>query len=156
MIDPEPDSPEHAEPTLPQALTDDLATLYRADLSVPGELDEAVLTTARAHFARQRRRRLILRWAPLAAAAAAVILLAIPALQSVRTQARRAAPPDLAVRPEDIDRNGRVDILDAFTLARQLEAGAAAEPGWDVNYDGDVDGADVDAIAMLAVRINGG
>lgn len=156
MIDPEPDSPEYAEPTLPQALKEDLAALYRPDVSVPVEADQAVLGAARAHFARQRRRRMILRLAPLAAAAAAVILLAIPAIQSVRTQARRAAPAALAARPEDIDRNGRVDILDAFTLARQLEAGAAAEPGWDVNYDGDVDGADVDAIAMLAVRINGG
>jgi hypothetical protein len=156
MIDPEPDSTECAKPTLPQALEEDLAALYRPDVSVPVEVDQAVLGAARAHFARQRRRRMILRVAPLAAAAAAVILLVIPVLRFARPQGREAAPGVLAATPEDIDRNGRVDILDAFTLARQLEAGAAAEPGWDVNYDGDVDGADVDVIAMLAVRINGG
>lgn len=156
MIDPAQASPESSEPTLPQALTDDLAALYWPDLPVPPELDEAVLTAARARFARYRRRRLILRWAPLAAAAAALILLAIPVLRFTRPQGREAAPAVLATTPEDIDRNGRVDILDAFALARRLEAGAVAEPECDVNYDGDVDAADVDAIAMLAVRINGG
>ena len=54
---------------------------------------------------------------------------------------------------EDIDRNGRVDILDAFALARQIEAGSGRLPDGDINGDGVVDAGDVDAIALKAVAL---
>jgi len=58
--------------------------------------------------------------------------------------------------PQDIDGSGRVDILDAFTLARVLDERRAVERKWDVTGDGKVDRADVDAVAMSAVRLDKG
>ena len=55
---------------------------------------------------------------------------------------------------EDVDGNGKVDIRDALRLARCLEGGRPSEPRWDLNGDGRVDRADVDAIAMAAVRLD--
>ncbi|MHC4709322.1 MAG: dockerin type I domain-containing protein, partial [Planctomycetota bacterium] len=52
----------------------------------------------------------------------------------------------------DLDRSGRVTILDAFALARQIKSGQSPSSG-DINSDGRIDRADVDAIAMLAVRL---
>ena len=54
---------------------------------------------------------------------------------------------------EDFDRNGRVDILDAFGLARGLEGTAAPGPEWDLDGNGIVDRRDVDLMAMAAVRL---
>ena len=55
----------------------------------------------------------------------------------------------------DIDGSGRVDILDAFALARHLEHVQSVETNWDVNQDGRLDRADVNAVAMAAVRLPG-
>jgi hypothetical protein len=49
-----------------------------------------------------------------------------------------------------------MDILDAFTLARQLKSGPVHEPRWDVNHDGTVDERDVRAIAVEVVRLDKG
>ena len=61
----------------------------------------------------------------------------------------------LAAIPSDLDHNGRVDILDAFHLARQLDADIAPAAG-DINSDGRIDRADVEAIAMKAVTLTQG
>ena len=55
-----------------------------------------------------------------------------------------------------IDGSGRVDILDAWALARRLRAPANGGAGMDVNGDGRVDRGDVDAVAMVAVRLDRG
>ncbi len=105
MHDPEPQFEE-----LPDAL---VARLERADRSraiVDPRTDRAVIDDARRYFlaARPRRaRKPVLRWAlPLAAAAA--LLVAVLVLR----------PFGLQRSADDIDGSGRVDILDAFALAR--------------------------------------
>lgn len=55
----------------------------------------------------------------------------------------------------DLDRSGRVDVLDAFLLARKLAAGTAG-PEFDLNGDGVVDRRDVDLAANQAVRLPSG
>jgi hypothetical protein len=45
-----------------------------------------------------------------------------------------------------------VNIVDALHLAHEIQAGR----GRDVNRDGKIDQQDVDAVAMAAVRLNGG
>ena len=55
--------------------------------------------------------------------------------------------------PADIDGSGRVDILDAFALARHLKRGRLVEADLDINQDGRLDRVDVDAVAMAAVRL---
>lgn len=86
------------------------------------------------------------RWLPLAAAAAALLVwLLLPP---------RALPGDLD--HGDLDHNGRIDIRDAFALARQLRSGAAVDPGCDLTGEGVVDDADVRALAQRAVALEAG
>ncbi|MBN1846092.1 MAG: hypothetical protein JW810_10445 [Sedimentisphaerales bacterium] len=54
---------------------------------------------------------------------------------------------------EDIDRSGRVDILDAFLLARHIDKRLALSPQWDVTGDGQVNQNDVIAVAQAAVHV---
>lgn len=140
----------HFDDDLP-ALQRDLRTLYDANLLVPPAVSERILNGARAHFARPRPARRLLRWAAAAAVAAALALvlrLNMPA---------RPGPPQVVSISGDVDGNGRVDILDALVLARRIDSMQTAEAAAaDLNHDGVVDRRDVDAIAMLAVRLDRG
>lgn len=105
--------------------------LYPSAGPVPAEVDEAILAAARARIAARRRAWIVLRRVSIAAtAAAAAIGLAVwigqGGLRSTTTAemniaaltpADQVAPAD----PKDIDRNGHIDILDAFMLARRLD-----------------------------------
>jgi len=144
----------------------DLAGLFGKTPSVPTEMDDAVMAMARRRLARRRFGR-IARWASAAAAAAAVIMVTWVALgPSWGVRARYSTAPTLdtcEVPPEtllpghkDIDSNGRVDILDAFALARTIETTGKQRREWDFNGDGVVDRQDADVIAMAAVSLKGG
>jgi hypothetical protein len=115
---------------LPPRLVRDLSSLYESRSAVPACVDGAILNRARAAVLKHRRKRLLL-WAGAAAAAACVTIVASVSLRS-------------SSKP--------VDIVDALKLAHQVEAGK----GRDVNGDGRIDKADVDALAMVAVRLDGG
>lgn len=54
----------------------------------------------------------------------------------------------------DLDGDGRVDIVDAYLMARRLGRGQGAPKGWDQNRDGRVDRRDVEAVALSAVALN--
>ncbi len=155
MNDPTEHPVGQSRSSIPQPLSDDLGALYGPGVPVPPELDEAVVDLARRRLAGRRRSRMVLRLARVGAAAAAAIALAV---WVVLPEEREVGPPAreaVAVR-EDIDRNGAVDILDAFTLARHIEAAGDLRDDWDINGDGHVDRADVNAIAMTAVRLDRG
>jgi hypothetical protein len=62
----------------------------------------------------------------------------------------------LVAASADVDLNGRVDILDAFKLAKHIKAGIRPDTKWDINGDGAVNRSDVDAIARAAVRLDKG
>jgi len=146
-----------AEPEEPKQLAEDLAALYAPDLPVPPDVDRAIIATARERFARRRRPRLVLRWAPVGAlaAAAAIVLFLVPTLLlKPRHQAsrERAVTAKIAAK-EDIDQDGRVDILDAFALARHIESSREFFGEWDMNGDGSVDDTDVEVIARAAVSL---
>jgi hypothetical protein len=169
--------PEECELLAPQGLIDDLRALHAAG-DVPRSVDEAVLTAVRPWFIRQRRRRLILRFTIIGAGAAAagILLLATFLPPGVLSRTRSALPPQFdayvqappaqvgpasevpadRVAPPSAAVRGRVTILDAFALARHLKAGDAVQAEWDMNHDGVVDRRDVDALAMAAVRVEGG
>ena len=72
--------------------------------------------------------------------------------RNVREVERRIAQ---AADRHDLDGNGRVNILDAFVLARHVESAAVPRGQWDLNGDGLVDRNDVDLVAMAAVALNG-
>ena len=144
----------------------DLAGLFGKTPTVPAGVDDAVMAMARRRLAGRRLGR-IARWASAAAAAAAVVMVTWVALgPSWGVRARRAAAPavDTCETPvdtsipghKDIDSNGRVNILDAFALARTIEATGERRREWDFNGDGAVNRQDADVIAMAAVSLKGG
>ncbi len=128
-------------------LPPEIETLLRHDAErttvlVPPAVDEAVLSRARGRFAEVRRRRSRAKavwWMSAAACFVALALLASSLIKAPRFE--RA----------DVDRSGRVDILDAFALARRIQQGTAG--GFDLNRDGVVDKLDVDFVAAQAVRL---
>ena len=138
-------------------LAEDMEALFKPRLSVPPEVDRAVLDRANRHFAGRRflktRRRF--RWAALwkVAAAAAVVIFAFSL--DLHNKPKRTVRYSALDRAEvaDFDRNGRVDILDAFKLARQIESGEGAEANLDINGDGLVNRDDVDMVALAAVSL---
>jgi hypothetical protein len=109
------------------------AGLRPAPLEIPPFMKARVLVASR------RRRS----GAPLAVAAA--LLLGLSALW-VGIGTRKPVPGD-------VDRNGRVDIVDAYALAVRLRSGQKVELIYDVNGDGKVDERDVEEIARRSVSI---
>lgn len=108
------EAPDGAADDLPAAI---VARLARADRAVPivaPRTDEAVVGAARAQFASRPRRAAVLRprWAVPAGAVAAAILVALIVVR----------PFDAPRSADDVDGSGRVDILDAFALARMRAA----------------------------------
>ncbi|HLU49312.1 MAG TPA: dockerin type I domain-containing protein [Planctomycetota bacterium] len=143
---------EDGDAALPEALRRELRELARGP-RVPPEIDRAILENARAHLGRVRRFRRREAVAPLVAMAAA-LLLAVGLVWH-----ELGSPGDaelgrsrIARAVEDLDGNGRVDILDAFLLARRLRDGEDAPGAWDLTGDGAVDADDVRHLALVAVR----
>jgi hypothetical protein len=135
---------------VPTSLQDELKRAYTRGLSVPAELDAAVLRETESILKRRYQRRRALRWVGAAAAtvaAAASITVAI----YLRQPAPDRGVQQIALR-DDLDGNGRVDILDAFYLAKRMDSKNKPKT-WDINGDGRIDQADVDAIAQSAVRV---
>ncbi len=137
---------QNRDEQIPDALSAKLREVAsKTAILVPKSTDGEVLAQAKAHFAQVSRERSKVVRISWLAAAACVALLAIFGLQHLeRGRYDRA----------DIDHNGRVDILDAFALARRLQQGS--QRGVDINGDGVVNKADVDAIASQAVKWKGG
>ncbi len=145
-------SPATPDPDQLPDLARDLARLADARIEVPRSVDDAVMRAARTALTR-RSVHPAFRWAAWTAAAAGIVL----AVWVGGNLTQRPAAPEVAsmMAPAvagDVDRSGRVTILDAFALARQLDSGRAAAAG-DFNGDGLIDRADVDLIAMAAVRL---
>lgn len=140
------------EPQAPEALKQDIRALYEADLDIPCEVDERILAEARKQAPPQKTRIISLRWA-VAAAAAACVLVAISFLMKPSLQSTRRAARAPAQTTNDFDGNGRVNIVDAYQLARTLEETGRAGDDWDLNGDGTVDSDDVERLAMAAVRL---
>jgi hypothetical protein len=137
------------EPRLPARLSEDLKALYAPPRVIPQRVDDAILTLARKHLPALARSRHIVHFPRWLAAAAVVALAAV--LVSLWFSSRRL--PEVA--REDINHDGRVDVLDAFALARRLQQGAATERMLDINGDGLVDQRDIDAITTRAVKLDG-
>ena len=122
--------------------------------------------------------RLIPRWKAWLAAGTTVIAIAFLVYQFFPSESRRTLGVGFR-NPLDFARGGpvregaasdrtpapmqgglsherRLDILDAFILAKRLQGGPVQERRWDVNGDGVVDERDVRAIAVEAVRLDKG
>ncbi len=136
-----------------QQLRSDLRSIARGHVDIPPQVDHAVLQKATKALARSKRTRPTV-GKPLAwiAAAAASLALVVWIGALLRSPGSTPQETTLVAIPNDLDHNGRVDILDAFHLARQLDADITPTAG-DMNTDGRIDRADVEAIAMKAVTL---
>ncbi len=143
------------QPVSPQ-FRKDLQALFQPSGPVPQQVDKTVLAQAHRRLARPRRLIIPMRWA--VAAAAVIVLGAILYRQTVSTnhQSSIINHRSVAEGRADVDSNGRVDILDAFRLARDIESRGPDQTKWDLNGDGLVDRKDVDVVAFAAVRLDKG
>jgi hypothetical protein len=146
----------------PDKLIEDIKNLHKQTAQIPPEVDRTIINRAHEHFAqkefnktKKRRFRLVHLWK--VAAAAAVIILAF-SLDLTHKSEQQFSLSSISYEDQDtdIDRNGRVDILDAFTLAKQIESDRYNEAECDINGDGMVDNKDIDAVALAAVRLDKG
>jgi hypothetical protein len=139
----------------PPKLVSALERLPQEPVFIPPTVDEAVLRAAQRHLEGPRQARPgWFRLMPWVAAAAAIVLLT--ALPRFFTQPVTGPARDAILARWDLDHDGRVDILDAFALARELRQGGTRNVQWDVNGDGVVDERDVAAIAARAVKLEQG
>jgi len=138
----------------PSELVSALKRLPKPSVFVPPTVDEAILHPARRHLSRQQKPRLkwllFVRWG--FAVAALVFLLTI-APKLLRRTGSTVAPEFVR---EDLNHDGRVDVLDAFALARELKSKAHPSPQLDINGDGVVDEKDVETLAARAVSLGKG
>ncbi len=138
--------------------------------AVPPVIDARILHDAAAHLGRdaKRGRRGRLGWVgPAVASVAAVAACVLIGLRLIPRGSPLAvvpgtgatSPGTVATAPAlrgDIDGNGKVDILDAFAVARGIRSGQPLPKAWDVNGDGVVDQRDVDWLAARAVQVEPG
>jgi len=142
-------------------LSADLGALFEPQHPVPPEVDRAVLDKANRHFVAVgspeggcRRIRWAVVWKVAAAAAVVIFAFSLDLTKKHGPATDRSVPA--GIQAVDIDQNGRVDILDAFTLARHIESAGPAKKNWDINGDGLVNRDDVDMVAFAAVRLDKG
>ncbi len=162
---------EDLDLTVSPKLSEDLNTLFKPQFSVPPEVDRAVMDQANRRLVQRHWHRRIFHHISLwrVAAAAAVIIFAFSLNLTQEHGPSTSRTVLVKAQAIDIDRNGRVDILDAFKLARHIESAestdkglspvsstgqALRKQGWDINGDGLVDRNDVDLVALSAVRLD--
>lgn len=152
---PEPNLDRWAEQAGPPQLKAGLADLFGSAPAVSRFTDEKILAAARQESIGRNRRRWMIRYAiGSIAAAAAVILIAI---KTTHREQRMASSPSAAVASaEDVNRDGKLDILDAYFMARKVADNQPLAKEWDFNNDGAIDNRDVDVVAFSAVKIKGG
>ena len=146
----------------------DLRALFEPPGSVPAQTERAIREQIHRHLGRPRQFVIGLRWAAAATAAAALIAVAVMVHKARGPVRPRAADSRVArewISPErhagaggraDIDSNGRVDVLDAFCLAKHVESRGPIDARYDLNGDGLVNRDDVDVVAFAAVRLDKG
>ena len=156
-MDKQNQSQPEQEPEAPAKLVTDLKDLHKEHIFVPPKVDESILNAAREQLGETSREPVeqeaatqpwIPQWAPWAAAAASLMLLLFLTLPGEKQPTISVAK----ISPMDINEDGQVDILDAFTLASRIEH-RTLEEKWDINGDGQVDQADVEEISAFAVKL---
>ncbi|MBN1972503.1 MAG: hypothetical protein JW787_02595 [Sedimentisphaerales bacterium] len=140
---------------LSDKLAEDIKRIYKTSATVPAEIDRAILGKASQKLTQPHSRFHILRWAGPTAAAAAIIIIACISMNQ-NQKSYRAPMSALVKNYSDIDNSGRVDILDAFKLAKYIQSENTIDKKWDMNGDGLVDGDDVEKIALVAVSLDKG
>ena len=142
-----PEQNDANDPRISAELAERLQALGGPRVAVPPRTDEAILTQARRHFAGIGRSRRVIAFPRWLAAAAVVALCAW------LSHLWLSNPGASSIAREDINHDGRVDVLDAFAVARRLQQGQVNAAQFDFNRDGVVDQRDIDVIAVQAVKL---
>jgi Dockerin type I domain len=139
----------------PPRLVSALKRLPQEPIFIPPTADEAILRAARSHLnPPQQPRPGWFRFLPWVAATAGILLLV--AIPQFFMQPAPGPARDSRFAQGDLNHDGRVDILDAFALARQLKQGGTKTLQQDANGDGVVDDRDVATLAARAVKLERG
>ncbi len=138
-----PDSEQNLE--APSKLVAALKDSAQGKVFVPPAVEGAILKAARTQLRPAAKSNAVswprwLLWPALTGVCAMIVLVA-----------RMLMPAQFA--REDLNRDGKVDILDSFTLAKEIKNGGSLPASLDVNGDGVVDERDVNAIASRAVAL---
>jgi hypothetical protein len=141
---------DDAEPKLDPRLREQLSGLFPRPGAIAPEIDAKILRDAKAAYALRRTRRQMARWLGAISTLAAAAVIALVVL------VHRPPRPHQIAQLGDFNHDGRVDILDAYGLAKAIAGGAKLDPAWDFNHDGAIDQKDFDWIAATAVNVSGG
>lgn len=162
----------------PPKLVAALKGLSRESVFVPPTIDESLITAARQQLSRGEKKKTswfnVLPWTVAATGLAAAVLVGYPYARdflglggrrferSTKTARSSETPNETGIQAhhpgftshrEDLNRDGEVDILDAFMLARKLQNPPLSDSNLDINGDGFIDHRDVDTIAAHAVSL---
>jgi hypothetical protein len=141
---------ESDDPRLPRELEHALGRAFAPDREARAEIARRLAPAARERMAELSRQRAPVRplrrpWMWRGAAAAAVLAtLGVWYTRWSASSARECGP--------DFDGNGRIDVLDAFHVARGIASGTARAE-WDFDGNGRVDRGDADELARRAVKV---
>ncbi len=141
---------DRVDTELPESLRQALIGLQKPNIAVPGQIDHEILQADRSTFGRRRRLWVGTRWAAVGLAAAAMVTIGIRLFVTGIGPGGGQDRPQLA-QVGDVNHDNKVDILDAYIVARHISRHEALDKAWDVNGDGVVDQKDVDQIAQMAV-----
>lgn len=141
----------------PTRLVSALKEISRRDIFVPPYVDRAILKAAQERLASRAKARFgnFRRWMLWPALAAVCVLIAclVRLFNSPQQVYRSNHTAEPLYAREDINHDGKVDILDAFALAREIKSSTHLSTSLDINGDGVVDGRDVALIAAHAVQL---
>lgn len=165
-------NPDSSEDQLPHEVVAALRERHGPGGEIPNSVSDAILANASAHLSQisrpQKARKSNSRfrwvaWSSGTIAAAALLFALMPSgPQQPELSRNMVADAETFVMQEladegvlsgDIDQSGRIDILDAFALARQVDSNSEYTSQWDQNGDGRMDQDDVDLIALNAVTL---
>ena len=142
---PEPEQ----DPQAPSRLIAALKKVQPERIFVPPYVDAIVLKAARQHLqtVRPYPRALFRSWKLWPALVTACLIVC--GLVYLVTK-----PGGSTYAKDDINHDGRVDILDSFALAREIRNGKPISSALDINGDGVVDERDIQVLATRAVRLD--
>jgi hypothetical protein len=86
------------------------------------------------------------RWAAIGLTAAAMVTVAIRLFAPIQ-----ANNHSQLAQAGDVNHDSKVNILDAYIVARHIARHESLDAAWDINGDGVVDQKDVDLIAAMSV-----
>jgi len=144
------DVPSEEDLKAPPRLIEALKQACSERIFVPPTIDQTILKAAERQLSPSGRGRLRPFWWWTALTATAVLV----AFALATVQWQRSANGRFAL--EDVNRDGQIDILDAFALALQVKQARSLEKRLDLNGDGVIDEKDVAIIATHAVKLERG